>query len=77
MRAFTPVFAGYGETHLCLVQRSAPNPAGTRVDGFRKSSTHPTANKLPHHFCGWLKYFKSGGFWPFLAGIRWPSALII
>jgi len=23
----------------------------------------------------YLKYFKSGAFWPLRAGIRWPSAL--
>jgi hypothetical protein len=27
------------------------------------------------HFCGRLKYFKSGGIWSFLVGINKPPAL--
>jgi hypothetical protein len=29
----------------------------------------------PYYFCDGLKYFKVGGGWSFLAGIRSPSAL--
>ena len=32
--------------------------------------------RIGRHFCGGLKYFKSGGGWSFLVGIRLPSALM-
>jgi hypothetical protein len=60
-----------------IERQRSPGPTyvhGKAAPGFRWRSTRATGYEL-RYFFAWLKYFRSGGAWPFFDGINRPSAL--